>query len=81
MMESSGNRDYHCGAQSRGVDTVQTNLHFGYPGTKYDELSHERSSGHWTNYTLKTNKTSNFADEFHIYELDWQKDYLAYRIG
>jgi len=26
LVESSGNREYHCGATSRGVDTVQVSL-------------------------------------------------------
>ena len=71
LMESSGNRDYHCGKTSRGVDTVQTNLHMGYPG----------SSEHWSNYTLKTNTTQNYADHFHIYELEWNENFAAYSIG
>ena len=71
LMESSGNRDYHCGKTSRGVDTVQTNLHMGYPG----------SSEHWSNYTLNTNTTQNYADHFHIYELEWNKNFAAYSIG
>jgi len=70
LMESSGNRDYHCGKTSRGVDTVQTNLHMGYPG----------SSEHWSNYTLNTNTTQNYADHFHIYELEWNENFAAYSI-
>merc|ERR1712126_723019 len=68
-MESSGNRNYHCATVSRGVDTVQTNLHFG------PSLDHD-----WSNFTLKTNKTVTYADEYHIWEIDWTENYLAYLI-
>ena len=29
LMESSGNRGFHCHGQSRGVDSTQFNVHFG----------------------------------------------------
>merc|ERR1712215_330697 len=70
LMEASGNKEYYCGATSRGVDTVQTNLHFGPHG-----LDH-----HWSNYTLKTNKTMTYAEDFHVWEIDWTHDHLAYMI-
>ena len=70
LMESSGNKDYHCGIISRGVDTVQTNLHFGPPG-----LDH-----HWSNFTLKSNKSVTYADDFHTWVIDWAEDHLAYSI-
>ena len=54
-----------------GVDTVQTNLHMGLPG----------SSPHWSNATLKVNTRADFAEEFHTYELDWTKHHLAFSVG
>ena len=54
-----------------GVDTVQTNLHMGLPG----------SSPHWSNATLKVNTREDFAEEFHTYELDWTKHHLAFSVG
>ena len=71
LMESSGNENYHCGQQSRGVDTVQTNLHFGPAGI----------NPHWKNETLKSNSSANYAEQFHIYEIDWTEQYLAFLIG
>ena len=71
LMESSGNENYHCGQQSRGVDTVQTNLHFGPAGL----------NPHWKNETLKSNRSVNYAEQFHIYEIDWTEQYLAFLIG
>ena len=58
---------HHC----PGVDTVQTNLHMGLPG----------SSPHWSNATLKVNTREDFAEEFHTYELDWTKHHLAFSVG
>ena len=52
-----------------GVDTIQTNLHLGTPDQ------------HWSNSTLKTDRNENFADQFHIYELLWTEQYLAFNIG
>ena len=69
-MESSGNRDYHCGSTSRGVDTVQTNLHFGPQG-----LDH-----HWSNYTLKSNDSVTYADDFHIWGIQWNENFLSFEI-
>ena len=60
-------RASHC----PGVDTVQTNLHMGLPG----------SSPHWSNATLKVNTRADFAEEFHTYELDWTKHHLAFSVG
>ena len=71
LMEATGNTDYHCGLQSRGVDTVQTNLHFGPSGRE----------GHWSNATVSTNLTSDYAETFHTYELEWTEHYLAFIIG
>ena len=53
------------------MDTVQTNLHMGLPG----------SSPHWSNATLKVNTREDFAEEFHTYELDWTKHHLAFSVG
>ena len=71
LMESSGNQNYHCGQQSRGVDTVQSNLHFGPPG----------QNPHWTNSTLKSNSSVDYAEHFHIYEIGWTKKHIAFIIG
>ena len=88
MMESSGNQLYHCGKQSRGdkhnrmtchchtffpfsgVDTVQSNLHMGISG----------GGPHWSNASLKTNTSTDFAKEFHIFELNWTEEFLAFSI-
>ena len=71
LMEATGNLHYHCGQQSRGVDTVQTNIHYGPPGSQpQNRLS-----------TVWTNTTDNYADHFHIYELEWTDQYLAFIIG
>ena len=71
LMESSGNRDLRCGLQSRAVDTVQTNLHFGPPG----------SLRHWSSASVTTNTTMNYGEDFHIYEIEWREQYLAFIIG
>ena len=71
LMESSGNENYHCGKQSRGVDTVQSNLHFGPAG----------QNPHWTNSTLKSNTSVDYAEQFHIYEIKWTQKYIAFIIG
>ena len=71
LMESSGNQNYHCGQQSRGVDTVQTNIHYGPPGSQPPARL----------ATVWTNTTHNYADQFHIYELEWTEQYLAFIIG
>ena len=71
MMEATGNLNFHCGNQSRGVDTVQTNIHYGPPGSQPPgRLS-----------TVRTNSTDNYAERFHIYELEWTEQYLAFIIG
>ena len=71
LMEATGNIKYRCGNQSRGVDTVQTNIHYGPPGSQ--------SSGRLA--TVWTNTTHNYAERFHIYELEWTEQYLAFIIG
>ena len=71
LMEATGNINYHCGTQSRGVDTVQTNIHYGPPGSQ--------SSGRLA--TVWTNTTDDYAERFHIYELEWTEQYLAFIIG
>ena len=76
---SRGNKDIHLYTRTvpclehhwPGVDTVQTNLHMGLPG----------SSPHWSNATLKVNTREDFAEEFHTYELDWTKHHLAFSVG
>jgi len=70
MMESSGNWFYYCGQQSRGVDTVQSNLHMGLPGPDH----------HWSNASLKTNSSTDYAKEFHIYELNWTQLYITFSV-
>ena len=95
MMESSGNLRYYCGAQSRGeteeaaslriimaqcpqvtlrccsgVDTVQSTLHMGLPGPDH----------RWSEHTLKMNTSTHFAKEFHIYELNWTEEFLAFSV-
>jgi len=83
MMESSGNRGYHCGTQSRGVDTVQTNLHLGLPGTKVErsgDMMNPTPRRHWSNATLKTDENIDFAEQFRIYGLEWNENFLAFSV-
>ena len=68
-MESSGNRDYYCGKSSFGVDTVQTNIHFG-PSRQQ----------HWSDGDRKTNSSDDYADDFHIWVMDWTPDHIAFSI-
>jgi len=67
MMESSGMKDYHCGSTSRGVDTVQTNLHFG-----------PSRDQHWSDGRTFVNSSHNFADSWHLWGMDWKEDYIAF---
>jgi len=67
MMESSGMKGYHCGATSRGVDTVQTNLHFG-----------PSRDQHWSDGKTYKNSSNNFADSWHLWGMDWKEDYIAF---
>ena len=71
LMEATGNLNFHCGNQSRGVNTVQTNIHYGPPGSQPPARL----------ATVRTNTTDNYAERFHIYELEWTEQYLAFIIG
>ena len=53
-----------------GVDTVQSNLHMGISG----------GGPHWSNASLKTNSSTDYAKEFHIYELNWTEKFLAFSV-
>jgi len=46
---------------------TQTNLHFG--------PSRDQK---WQNSSLVVNSSHNFADEWHIWELDWKETYIAF---
>jgi len=67
MMESSGMRNYKCGHESFGVDTVRTNLHFG--------PSRDQK---WDHSDTVANKSHNFGDEWHLWGMDWREDYMAF---
>ena len=67
-----------------GVDTVQTNLHLGLPGTKVErsgDVKNPTPRRHWSNATLKTDENTDFAEQFRIYGLEKHKNYLAFSIG
>ena len=53
-----------------GVDTVQSNLHMGLSG----------GGPHWSNASLKTNTSTDYAKEFHIFELNWTEEFLAFSV-
>ena len=55
---------------SSGVDTVQSNLHMGLSG----------GGPHWSNASLKTNTSTDYAKEFHIFELNWTEEFLAFSV-
>ena len=69
IMESSGNRDYFCGSNSFGVDWVQTNIHFG-----------PSRDQHWSHGDRKENHTLSYADDYHVWEMDWTQEYIAFAI-
>ena len=69
IMESSGNRDYHCGKTSFGVDWVQTNIHFG------PDREHQ-----WSNGDRKENQSVTYADDFHVWVMDWTENHIAFSI-
>merc|ERR1719153_175570 len=69
IMESSGNRDYFCGKNSFGVDWEQTNIHYGPDRNQ-----------HWSHGDRKENHTVTYADDFHLWAVDWTEDYMAFSI-
>ena len=52
------------------MDTVQSNLHIGLPG----------DGPRWSDRTLKTNTSIDYAKEFHIFELNWTEKFLAFSV-
>ena len=53
-----------------GVDTVQSNLHMGISG----------GGPHWSNASLKTNSSTDYAKEFHTFELNWTEKFLSFSV-
>ena len=35
---------------------------------------------HWSNASLKTNTSTDFAKDFHIFELNWTEEFLAFSV-
>ena len=52
------------------MDTVQSNLHMGISG----------GGPRWSNATLKTNSSTDYAKDFHIFELNWTEEFLAFSV-
>jgi len=67
IVEASGMRKYHCGGTDRSIDTLQSNLHFG-----------PSRDQHWSDASLVHNKTHNYADEWHLWGMEWTENYIAF---
>ena len=52
------------------MDTVQSNLHMGTSG----------GGSTWAAPTLKTNTSTDYAKEFHIFGLNWTEEFLAFSV-
>jgi hypothetical protein len=68
IVESIGNRDFHCGGNRRGMDYAACALHWG---TNWDQ------NRYWLSNLGKTD-SRNFGDNFHIYVFEWSPNGLRF---
>jgi hypothetical protein len=68
IIESIGNRDFHCGGNRRGMDYAGCALHWG---TNWDQ------NRYWLTNLGRTD-SRNFGDNFHIYVFEWSPNGLRF---